>query len=396
MSKKLKIIFGFLGGLLVVIGAIFIYKFIRIKTAKIEVVLVDNLKAEFNSKVKVSDYIKSINGKIIDNKQIDTTELGNKEIEFSFINDDNIKVKYSYNIDIVDTVKPLIWLNNTYNVQKGNDINLEKSILCGDNYDNSPKCYIEGAYDLNTVGAYELVYKAIDNSGNIEEKPFVLNVYEPIASSDVTLEEPDITSFTEVAQNYKTKNNKIGLDVSKWQGDIDFKKLKEAGVEFLMLKIGSRSENKFVIDKKFKHNIKLANKYKIPVGIYFYSYANSSKQAQKEAEWVLKQIKKYKVELPIAFDWEEWRDFNNYNLSFFGLTSMAETFMKTIEEAGYTGMLYSSKSYLEKIWLDTKYDIWLAHYTDKTDYDKAFKMWQICNNGVIEGIDGTVDIDILY
>ena len=72
---------------------------------------------------------------------------------------------------------------------------------------------------------------------------------------------------------------------------------------------------------------------------------------------------------------------------------MAETFLKTIEKAGYEGMLYSSKYYLENIWFPTKYDIWLAHYTQQTDY-KNYRFWQICNDGTVDGIKGAVDIDI--
>ena len=204
--------------------------------------------------------------------------------------------------------------------------------------------------------------------------------------------------FEEIKQNYKTASSKIGLDVSKWQGDIDFTKLKEAGVEFVMIRVGRTKgrKGKYLIDEKFVQNIKGANKAKIPVGVYFYSYASSSKEAIADAKWVLKQIKKYQVDLPIAFDWEEWSSFNEYNLSFFGLTSMAEDFIKTVEKAGYQGMLYSSKTYLENIWLETNSIIWLAHYTSKTDYAKDFKMWQVCSNGKVEGINGAVDVDIMY
>ena len=159
---------------------------------------------------------------------------------------------------------------------------------------------------------------------------------------------------------------------------------------------GTRGTNgEYFLDKKFIQNIKGANKYGIEAGVYFYSYANSLKHAKKDAKWVLKQIKNYDIDLPIAFDWEEWSSFNDYNLSFFGLTSMAEEFLNVIEEAGYQGMLYSSKTYLDNIWLPTKYDIWLAHYTEETNYQGNYKFWQICDNGKVDGIDGTVDINIM-
>jgi GH25 family lysozyme M1 (1,4-beta-N-acetylmuramidase) len=134
----------------------------------------------------------------------------------------------------------------------------------------------------------------------------------------------------------------------------------------------------------------------LDVGIYFFSYANSNSLAKKDALWVLDQIKDYKVTLPIAFDWEDFQNFNDYNLSFFGLTDMANTFLDTITEHGYEGMIYGSKSYLEKIWLPTNYDTWLAHYTKQTNYEKEYKFWQICDDGQIDGIDGAVDIDIMY
>ena len=399
MKKKYKIILIVFIIILVICISIPLYNYIRIKTAKIEVTLKDDMTAEFNSNIKVSDYITSINGKIVDDYKIDTTKLGVKNIEFDFINDDNIRLKYNYDIQIVDTVKPLVWLSNTYSVRKNSDINLTEAILCGDNYDSNPNCYIEGNYDLSVVGDYPLVFKAEDSSGNIKEVNFTLSVYEPsYNSSSNQSTTQNHTYFNDVISNYKTQNNKIGIDISEWQGDVDFDKLKKSGVEFIMIRVGysKGKDGEYVLDEKFKQNIKGANKANIPVGVYFYSYADSSKKAQKDASWVLKQIKGYDIDLPIAFDWEEWSSFNKYHLSFFGLTNMAEDFFKVVEKSGYKGMLYSSKTYLENIWFDTDYDIWLAHYTSQTNYSKDYKMWQLCSDGKVDGIYGNVDIDILY
>lgn len=397
--KKIKIIIVVVLSIMSITGIVCLYNYIRIKTAKIEVTLVKDRKVEFNSDVKVSDYIKSINGKIEQDKKIDTTTLGKKIIKFSYINDDKIKVKYQYDIEVVDTVEPLIWLNDTYSVEVGSDINLTDKILCGDNYDSNPKCYIEGEYDLNQEGNYSLVFKAEDSSGNKEEHPFILQVYVPKqTSSDQENSGENYINFEDVVKNYKNKNNQIGIDVSKWQGDVDFDKLKQSGVEFVMIRVGGSlgKDGKYFLDDKFKINMEKAKKAKMPVGVYFYSYANSVTKAKKDAKWVLKQIKDYDLKLPISFDWEEWQDFNSYHLSFFGLTSMAEEFVKDIEKKGYNGLIYSSKAYLDNIWLETKYDIWLAHYTSVTNYEKTYKMWQLCNNGRVDGITGDVDIDIYY
>lgn len=140
----------------------------------------------------------------------------------------------------------------------------------------------------------------------------------------------------------------------------------------------------------------LAQQYGIPVGIYYYSYAGNEKEAREEAKWVIEQIKDYKIELPVVFDWEEWNNFNFYRVSFYELTNIAISFLEEIENAGYQGMLYSSKNYLENVWYKTKYDIWLAHYTSKTNYEGKYQYWQMTSSGKVDGIKGPVDVDIFY
>lgn len=400
-KKVLKIIIGIIIFVCILFGVFKLYQYYRIKTAKVEVVLTDDLNIEIGIKEKVSKYIDSINGKIVDDYLINPRKLGKLEVPFEFVNNDGIKVKYSYTVNVVDTTEPLIWLGNSYSVPVGSDIDLTKKIMCADNYDDRPSCIIEGDYDLNTEGVYNLVFSAEDKSGNKESQNFSLNVYTPTpntGSNDNSTYEKVNTDFNEVVKNYKNDNTKIGLDISEFQYDVDFDVLKKSGVEFVILRVGgTRGTNgEYFLDKKFKQNIKNANRVGIDVGIYFYSYANSTKASIKDAKWVLKQIKDYDVNLPIAFDWEEWSSFNEYNLSFFKLTSIAEAFLNEVEKAGYEGMLYSSKTYLDYIWLPTKYDIWLAHYTSKTSYEGEYKFWQMCDNGKVNGINRDVDIDIMY
>ena len=269
--------------------------------------------------------------------------------------------------------------------------------MCGDNYDNNPECVIEGDYNLDNVGSYNLVFKATDSSGNVSKKKFILNVNEA-SSKKESNGVKSVTEFSDVIKDYKNDNTQIGIDVSKWQGDIDFSKLKSAGVEFVIIRIGSSTgiNGENFIDSKFIQNIKNANSVGIPVGVYFYSYANSVDRAISDAKWIIENIKDYKVELPIAFDWENWGSFNTYELSFFGLTNMAKRFMDTVKDAGYDAMLYSSKTYLENIWMSVDYPVWLAHYTKNTNYAGDYSYWQICSNGRVDGINGDVDIDIRY
>lgn len=397
-NKKLILIISIVVGIILLsVGGFLLYKYIEIKNAVVKVVLKDNLEADFADTLRVSSFIESINGKIVDDYYLNTDSLGKKKIDFEYINDDGIKIKYNYEINVVDREAPLIWLGKSYNVTRGSEDNLIDKIMCGDNYDNNPECVIEGDYNLDNVGSYNLVFKATDSSGNVSKKKFILNVNEA-SSKKESNGVKSVTEFSDVIKDYKNDNTQIGIDVSKWQGDIDFSKLKSAGVEFVIIRIGSSTgiNGENFIDSKFIQNIKNANSVGIPVGVYFYSYANSVDRAISDAKWIIENIKDYKVELPIAFDWENWGSFNTYELSFFGLTNMAKRFMDTVKDAGYDAMLYSSKTYLENIWMSVDYPVWLAHYTKNTNYAGDYSYWQICSNGRVDGINGDVDIDIRY
>ncbi len=398
MKKKILILIIILLNLLLIFTGIKLYSYLRVKYAKVEVELVNDMTLEFNSKKKVSDYIKDINGNIVNDFIIDSSKLGKKIVKFKFINDDNIKLDYSYTIDVVDRVSPVVWLNDNYYIRKNSEDTLINDILCGDNYDNNPKCEIIGEYDLNVVNSYPLIFKATDSSNNITEKIFNLVVYEPTKSSNNASNEINYIDFNDIKEKYKNENTKIGIDVSLWQGDIDFEKIKNAGVEFVFIRVGYQKgiNGEYVLDSKFKQNIENANKYGIDAGVYFYSYASSKKEAKETAKWVLKEIEDYDISLPIAFDWEDFSDYNSYNLSFYNLTSMANEFIKEIEKNGYKGILYGSKNYLEQIWLPNDNEIWLAHYTDVTNYQGNYKFWQLTNRGKVDGINGAVDIDIYY
>ena len=384
--------------IVLLVGCFFLWQFLRVKFANIELILKDDLQVAFLSDVKVSDFIESINGEIVDDKRIDTTKIGKQKIEFEYINDDGIKLECSCDIEVVDVTPPVIWLNSSYNVNVGSTISLVDDILCGDDYDSDPVCEVIGEYNMNEEGSYDLVFKATDSSGNVTEQEFTLNVREPSGGGSSSNSSRTRTDFADVIREYKSESTEIGIDVSHWQGDIDFDALKEAGVEFIIIRVGTADgiDGDYVLDRKFIQNIEGANKVGIPVGIYFYSYADTKERAVADANWILEQIEGYDVDLPIAFDWENWSFYNDFNLSFFGLTDMANSFLSVFEDAGYEGMLYSSKNYLERIWLDTNYPIWLAHYTSQTNYEGDFDFWQLCNNGRVDGIDGDVDINIRY
>lgn len=398
MKKILIITFSIILVILIALGGYFFSKHLMIENA-VKIVEISSDKVEVYSEVKLKDLIKKINGRLLDNPKINTTKLGKQEIEFEYLNEDNLKIPYSIKVEVVDRTPPMITNFSKFSVNVNYAGDLSKELFCGDNYDNNPKCFLEGNYDLNKVGSYQVTFTGIDSSNNKSTNTFTLNVKEPSKSNNETTEKK-YTDFNDIVKKYKNKNTKIGIDVSHWQGDIDFKKVKQAGVEFAYIRVGRGSgigKKKYVLDDKFIQNIKGFNKVGIPVGVYFYSYANSNKDAESEAKWLIKKIKNYKVDLEIVFDWENWSFFQDFDLSFYKLTELSKTFSNVISKAGYQSMLYSSKNYLENIWYPTTDPIWLAHYTSSTDYQGKYKVWQLCNDGKVSGIDDNlVDINIIY
>lgn len=365
-----------------------------IENAVVKVELIEDLNIPFNTKIYVSDLIEYINGTIIEDKKVNTSKLGAQSIDFEYINEDNIKIPYSFDINIVDVTAPIVWLGSSYTVTTSFSGNLEDKIMCIDDIDDNPDCHIEGEYDTSKVGSYKLNYIAIDASNNQKIWPFTLIVKEKTNYTGAKTK----TDFTDAVLRYKSDITKVGIDVSEWQGEIDFEKVKNSGVEFAILRIGFKSnkDNLYHIDGQFERNIKGFNEIGIPVGIYFYSYAKNLKEAESDADWVASQLKDYQVDLPVAFDWENWSSFNSYHLSRYSLSNLSKEFLATIESYGYKGMHYSSKSYLESIWYDMDYPTWLAHYTTNTNYEKDFIFWQFCNNGRVDGIIGDVDLDVMY
>lgn len=396
MKKKVLILVSLFAFLVLLFLLLYIYFDNRPKDDNSKFSLKDDLSIEVYKDVKVSYFIKDIDGKIVKDKKINTNKIGNMKISFIYLNTRGKKRRGTFSIKVVDLEKPLVWLSNKYNIKLGSKDNLLDSIMCADNYDTNPSCEIKGFYDLNEKGTYPLTYVAKDKSGNVSSTDFVLNVYEQSKNSKEVKE--STTNFSDVLKEHKTNNTEVGIDVSKWQKNIDFKKVKDAGATFVMIRLGYQDgvNGKYILDKYFEENIKNAKENGIKVGVYFYSYADSKKEAKKQAKWVIENVKKYKIELPIAFDWECYTSFNKMNLSLFGLGEVADSFLGEVKKLGYKPMLYGSKNYLNSVWKYNNYDVWLAHYTNNTNYDGKYVMWQICDNGIIDGIEEKVDIDILY
>jgi Lyzozyme M1 (1,4-beta-N-acetylmuramidase) len=191
-------------------------------------------------------------------------------------------------------------------------------------------------------------------------------------------------------------NGVKGIDVSHHQGDVDFTKVKAAGIGFVMLRAGYGWENPGVqTDRKFYRNYQNAQKSGIPCGAYHYSYAKNAAQARLEADFFLKIIRGCRFAYPVAFDLE---DRSQANLSRETLTDIVIAFCEKVEKAGYYVCLYSNPDWLKNR-LDMerlgRFDLWLAHYAEKPGRD-GLGIWQYSSGGKVNGISGNVDLDIAY
>ena len=196
----------------------------------------------------------------------------------------------------------------------------------------------------------------------------------------------------------------LGIDVSRYQGIIDWAAVKKAGIRFAILRAGYRGYGQagtLVQDSCFLTNIRGAIAQGIPVGVYFFSQATSREEAVEEANYVLQLVKDYKLSLPIAFDWEPYPDSKNprtKGLSDKVLTQCAVAFCETIEKAGYQPMVYANLTYFYLHFDISKfadYPLWLAQYNKKPSFRYNYLIWQYGSKGSVPGIQGDVDMDIM-
>lgn len=187
-----------------------------------------------------------------------------------------------------------------------------------------------------------------------------------------------------------------GIDVSKWNGNINWDKVKSAGINFAIFREGYGKRDPRQIDKKFKDNINGAKNAGIYTGIYHYSYADSVEDAINEAQFCLENIEGFKLEYPVIIDVEDKEQLKLNNRQ---RTDIVKAFCSEIEKAGYYAMFYCNLNwllnYLLKDELCSKYDLWLAEW-NKDKPSCSCGIWQYSSTGKIDGISGNVDLDISY
>ncbi len=193
-----------------------------------------------------------------------------------------------------------------------------------------------------------------------------------------------------------------GIDVSEFQGEIDWKAVKDDGVDFVMIRLGFRGSGNgaLVLDSRFKENLKGARKAGLDVGVYFFSQAITPEEAIEEARYVMKHIRGKGVHYPVAFDMEPIDGTERAaKLKKEEKTAIADAFCQVINRNGHTPMVYGNPKWMRKH-IDLSYledyDKWLAHYADSTTYKSDFTMWQYTDSGSVAGIYGPVDMNLYF
>lgn len=238
----------------------------------------------------------------------------------------------------------------------------------------------------------------------------------PETASQITAEEEETVTKISV-ETTETKEEKEpmsktplmkGIDVSKWQGKPDWKKIAADGVEFAMIRIGFHgTSGPLGEDSSADYNLKSADENGILTGVYFYSLAKDTADAEEEAAWVLERIGNYAISLPVVIDYEMMD--NDASATAAERTDIALAFLHKIRDAGYEGMLYvpikelNNASLWEKERILSEFKVWGADYdisvTEENRHPDGvtdYAMWQYSNTGRVAGISGNVDLNFAY
>ena len=196
----------------------------------------------------------------------------------------------------------------------------------------------------------------------------------------------------------------FGIDVSAWNGEIDWAKVAADGVDFAFIRAGGRFKQSGEIydDSKLEEYVTNATANGIPVGVYFFSQAITVEEAIEEAEYTVNRIKGLEVELPVIIDTEYAKDARHNNLTVEERTKIVKAFCDTVEAAGYKSMYYAGMAWCES-YLDTTqlgdYMHWCAQWWIRNQCDDLgipYQIWQYSESGTIDGIKGNVDLNIWF
>ena len=221
---------------------------------KIQAEVREKEKTDFDvySKIKYSDLVDIDSGYINDDKEILLDNIGSQTLSIVYKDYKKHKATYKIDISVVDKEPPILSMSSNIYKLVGDEYNLCDEAFYGDNFDRNLKCEIIGNYDRDTLGKYELTLKVSDQSENSVEKHFNLNVIEKFNNQGNNI--PDGLNIADAIASYKNDKTSIGIDVSSYQGRIDWEQVKDSGIDFAMIRLGYgyTSDMQLIIDKYFE------------------------------------------------------------------------------------------------------------------------------------------------
>lgn len=273
--------------------------------------------------------------------------------------------------------------------------NIQKTMEEG----NSTITLLENLFPDKIVIKDSEKYYFFDVNEELEKNPYLLNTLKYPAYNKKTGEyEGDVT----LAEENEIHSRK-GLDVSKFQGDINWEKVAEDGIEFAYIRLGYRGyeSGKIILDEKYVDNVKECSKAGIDTGVYFFTEAVSEREAVEEADFVLENMKSAKIELPVVIDVERSasRDSRTKNVTKEERTEIIKAFCNRITDAGHEVMIYGDmNSFFLLLNIDELegYNKWVAYYHYPFRFPYKVKQWQYTANGKVNGIEGVADINIEF
>lgn len=303
------------------------------------------------------------------------------------------------NMPAVDKTAPMfLSLPESVSISVGSDFDIQRYIGYIDDCDSDVELQVEGEVDTSDSGSYPLTLTLIDDAGNTKTGSMTVNVYVPSggggggggSSEHTTL------AFSDFMDRYPGEDIAYGIDVSRYQGDIDFEKVKAAGCDFVMLRAMIYNNGELGEDRKFEEYYQDAKAAGLLIGVYYYSTDSNIEELHEHCNELLAVLEDKELDLPVAFDWESWGHFQKYNMSIVDINNLFYEFAWIMQANGLSTILYSSKYYLEIIWEPAGYDVWLAHYVKETSYEGDYTMWQTGSIGRIDGCNEDVDTDIMF
>ena len=242
----------------------------------------------------------------------------------------------------------------------------------------------EGMAYVNTGANWEWIYPA-----------------EGVAVSDFTQDDFATNAYGLPEYTGDAYDTRLGVDVSFYQGEIDWEAVAADGVEFAMIRCGYRGSESgtIVVDEQFENNIEGALAAGLDVGVYFFSQSTGAIEAAEEANFVLDLISGYDITMPVAFDWEPLEGSRAEDIDRSELTASAVVFCEMVKDAGYTPCVYLYRytgyyEYMMERLAD--YELWVGALGSWPDFYYRHMLWQFSMTGRVEGIDADVDLDYQF